>query len=184
MDDEHFLARLRDHDPEAQKKLIREFNPRIFIYFRNRIKGGCNFEDLVQDVFGAFFRGLDQGKLTGTAWIAPFMFGIAKRVLFNYFYKQRKHNEIQRNLSGICDLSSDFTEAERLDNLKLSEELNRLIAGLPQIDRVILNAFYLEERSLGEISAMTGRSKHYISVRKERAIKKIRNEIFRRNVYR
>jgi hypothetical protein len=30
---------------------------------------------------------------------------------------------------------------------------------------------------------MTGRSKHYISVRKERALKKIKNEIIRKNLY-
>jgi RNA polymerase sigma factor (sigma-70 family) len=183
MGDDHFFKKLRRHDPEAQKILIHTFNPRVFVYFRNRIKGESNYEDLVQEVFSAFFHGLDQGKLAGEAWIAPFMFGIAKRVLYNYFYKQRKNSEIQKKVSLDCELTSDFTEAERLENQNLSKDLARMIETLPQIDRVILNAFYLQERKIGEIAAMTGRSKHYISVRKERAIKKIRNEIFRKNSY-
>ncbi len=183
MDGDHFFEKLRDHDPEAQKKLIQTFNPRIFLYFRNRIKGETYYEDLVQEVFSAFFCGLDQGKMAGTAWIGPFMFGIARRVLYNYFYKQRKNNEIQKKITLACEVSHDFTEAERLENQKLSEVLNRLIKGLPPIDRIILNAFYLQEREISEIADMTGRSKHYVSVRKERAIKKIRSEIFHKNLY-
>jgi RNA polymerase sigma factor (sigma-70 family) len=183
MDADLFFKKLRAHDPLAQKELIQTYNPRVFIYFRNRIKGGSNYEDLVQEVFSAFFNGLDQGKLEGAVWIAPFMFGIAKRVLYNFFYKQRKNNEIQKNACSICETASEFTEAERMENQKLVEVLNRLIADLPRIDRVILNSFYLQERKIGEIAELTGRSRHYISVRKERALKKIRSEIFRKNLY-
>jgi RNA polymerase sigma factor (sigma-70 family) len=183
MNDDHFFERLRGHDQEAQKTLIQAFNSRIFVYFRNRIKGESNYEDLVQDVFSAFFNGLDQGKLAGPAWIAPFMFGIAKRVLYNYFYKQKKNNDIQKKASVICELNCDFTEADRMENQKLSEILNKIIEGLPHIDRVILKAFFLKEKKISEISDITGRSKHYISVRKERAIKKIRSEILRKNLY-
>jgi RNA polymerase sigma factor (sigma-70 family) len=183
MDDERFFERLRARDPEAQKELIRTFNPRIFAYFRNRIKGESCYEDLVQDVFSAFFTGLDQGKLSGAAWIAPFMFGIAKRVLYNYFYRQKKNNDIQRNFSSVCELCSDFTEYERLENQRLRQVLEGLIRGLPRIDRLILNAFFLQERKIGEIAELTGRSHHYVSVRKERAIKRIRAEIMRKNLY-
>ena len=183
MDDDRFFKKLLARDPQAQNELIRTFNARIFVYFRNRIKGESNYEDLVQEVFGAFFNGLDQGKLAGASWIAPFMFGIAKRVLYNYFYKQKKNNEIQKNVSSFCQLTSDFTEGQKLENQKLNEVLGRLIDELPQVDRVILNSFYLQEKKIDEIAEITGRSKHYISVRKERALKKIRNEIIRKNLY-
>jgi len=183
MDEDRFFKKLLAHDAQAQNELIRTFNARIFVYFRNRIKGGSNYEDLVQEVFSAFFNGLDQGKLAGASWIAPFMFGIAKRVLYSYFYKQKKNNDIQKNVSSFCQLTSDFTEGQKIENQKLNEVLGRLIDDLPQVDRVILNAFYLQEKKISEIADLTGRSKHYISVRKERALKKIRNEIIRKNLY-
>jgi len=183
MDDKRFFEKLRAHDPLAQKELIRTFNPRIFVYFRNRIKGEDHYEDLVQEVFSAFFNGLEQGKVATAAWIAPFMFGIAKRVLYNYFYRQKKNNDIQKNICAVCELSSDFSESERLENLRLGEVLKRLIGELPRIDRTILNAFFLQERKIGEIAEMTGHSRHYISVRKDRAIRKIRSEIIRKNLY-
>ncbi|HOW44469.1 MAG TPA: sigma-70 family RNA polymerase sigma factor [Candidatus Aminicenantes bacterium] len=183
MDDEQLFARLRAGDPLAQREMIRLYTPRIFVYFRNRIKGEDHYEDLVQDVFAAFFNGLDQGKLAGPAWIAPYLFGIAKRVLYNYYYRQRKNSDIQRNIGAVSDLCSNFTELERLETESLRGMLNAVIAGLPRIDRQILRGFYLLERKIGEISEQTGRSRHYISVRKERALKRIRAEILRRNSY-
>jgi len=183
MNDDRFFERLRGRDPQAQNELILAFRARIFVYFRNRIKGESSYEDLVQEVFSAFFNGLEQGKLAGASWIAPFMFGIAKRVLFNYYYKQKKNSEIQKNVGHFCELTSDFTEGQRLENQKLNEVLGRLIDALPHVDRVILNAFFLQEKKIGEIAALTGRSKHYVSVRKERALKKIRREIIGKNLY-
>lgn len=183
MDGETLFRKLRAREPQAQKELIRVFTPRLFLYFRNRIKGESHYEDLVQDVFSAFFSGLDQGKLAGADWIAPFMFGIAKRVVFSYFYRQKKKGEIQKNAQAVCELCSEFTEAERLESQTLREALRGLIHTLPRIDRLILNSFYLKEKRIGEIAEETGRSHHYISVRKERALKKIRGEILRRNLY-
>lgn len=182
MDDQSF-SRLRARDPQAQQDMIREYTPRIFLYFRNRIKGEDHYEDLVQDVFGAFFSGLDQGKLAGPAWVAPFLFGIAKRVLYNYFYRQKKSSDIQRNIGAVSNLCARFTELERLETEALRQMLNAVIAGLPLIDRQILQGLYLQERKIGEIAEQTGRSRHYISVRKERALKRIRAEILRRNSY-
>ncbi len=72
---------------------------------------------------------------------------------------------------------------ERLETETLRGMLNAVIAGLPRIDRQILRGFYLQERKIGEIAERTGRSRHYISVRKERALKRIRAEILRRNLY-
>jgi len=183
MADKHFFEQLKKKDCQAQKELIQTFNPRILMYFRIRIKGESNYEDLVQEVFGAFFNGLDQGKLAGEEAIAPFIFGIAKRVLFNYYYKQKKNNEIQKRASLNCKISSNFAEADRLENIKLNEILTRLIDNLPRLDKIILKEFYHEEKKITEIAEGIGRSKHYISVRKERALKKIKNEIFRKKLY-
>lgn len=183
MEGETLFRNLRAREPQAQQELIRVFSPRLFLYFRNRIKGESHYEDLVQDVFSAFFNGLDQGKLASAEWIAPFMFGIAKRVMFSYFYKQKKSNEIRKNAIAACEPGSEPGECERLESQTLREALRGLIGALPRIDRLILNSFYLQEKKIAEIAEETGRSHHYISVRKERALKKIRSEIIRRNLY-
>ena len=50
---------------------------------------------------------------------------------------------------------------------------------LPEVDKIILKEFYLKENSVGDVASILGKSRHYISVRKERALRKIKNEIFK-----
>jgi len=48
---------------------------------------------------------------------------------------------------------------------------------LPEVDKTILKEFYLEENSVAEVASLLDKTKHYISVRKERALNKIKTEI-------
>ena len=64
-----------------------------------------------------------------------------------------------------------------MQNEKMGEIINESIDHLPELDKIILKEFYLNENSIGEIADIVGKSKHYISVRKVRAIIKVRNKI-------
>jgi RNA polymerase sigma factor (sigma-70 family) len=177
---EDFFPRLLSQQKDAQHFLIQTFNPRIFFYFRARIKNETNYHDLVQEVFSAFFNGVNGGKVRDEQSIAPFIFGIAKRVMFNYFHQKKRDSNLQKKIEGTCNTSYDFRETERLENEQLITVLNQQIERLNGIDRTILKEFYLKEQSIGEVAAHLGRSKHYISVRKERAIKKLKHEMARK----
>jgi RNA polymerase sigma factor (sigma-70 family) len=175
-----FFSGLLSQRKESQNSLIETFNPRIFFYFRARIKNETNYHDLVQEVFSAFFNGVKNGKVRDEQSIAPFIFGIARRVMYNFFYQKKRASNLQKKINDNCDASYDFRETERLENEQLIATLNQMIGGLSDIDRIILREFYLKEKSVGEVAAELGKSKHYISVRKERAIKKIKREIVKR----
>lgn len=175
-----FIERLNNNDPTAQCDLIKKFNPRIFLYFRLRIKGEENYEDLVQEVFSSFFSCVQKNKIDDDKFIAPFIFGIARRVLYNYFYRKKKEVNIQKKIEESVELSYDFEEQDRLENERMVAIVNRLIDQLPDVDRLILKEFYLKENKIEAVANLLGKSKHYISVRKERALKKIKNEISKR----
>jgi len=176
------IDRLLAQDPKAQQELITSFNSRLFMYFRLRIKGEDSYEDLVQDVFVSFFNaiGKDNEKIEDDKFIAPFIFGIAKRVMFNFFYKKKRDENIHKKSEDNFELSYDFTEDERLSNEKMNETVQTYIATLPEIDRIIVKEFYLKENDLDAVAKKLGKSKHYVSVRKERALKKIKSEILKR----
>jgi RNA polymerase sigma factor (sigma-70 family) len=175
-----FFSRLLTEQKDAQHLLIQTFNPRIFFYFRARIKNETNYHDLVQEVFIAFFNGVKGGKIRDEQSIAPFIFGIAKRVMYNYFYQKKRDSNLQKKIEDHCNPSYDFRETERLENEQLIAALNQRIERLKEIDRTILKEFFLKEKSVSEVADQLGRSKHYISVRKERAIKKLKREMSRK----
>jgi len=180
MSSSRLVQRLKGQDPEAQAWLFQTFNSRLFFYFRSRIKGESQYEDLVQEVFGAFFKLMREGKTFADSLVAPVMFGIARRVMYNFFYRQKRQNKIQERASQHFQLTVDFEEEDRLERTALRRNLNEVIDRLNAMDKTILRAFYLEEKNIGEIAAEIGKSHHYVSVRKERALKKMRGEISRR----
>lgn len=174
------IERLKRKEKSAQAELVKKFNSRILLYFRMRIKGEDSYEDLAQEVFASFFVGVANNKIPEDALIAPFMFGIAKRVMFNFFYKKKRDDNIQRKGEKYFDLSCDFEEEERLENEGMNAIIQQAMQKLPEVDKIILKEFYLKENNLGEVADILGKSKHYVSVRKERALKKIKNEISKR----
>ena len=175
------VVRLAAKDPRAQRELINKFNSRIFLYFRLRIKGERNYEDLVQDVFASFFEAIGKNKIQEDAFIAPFIFGIAKRVMYNYFYKKKRNENIRKKGEETFVGSYDFQEDERLTNEKANEIIRSYIEKkLPTVDKIILREFYLKENDLEEVAKLVGKTRHYVSVRKERALKKIKNEILKK----
>jgi RNA polymerase sigma-70 factor (ECF subfamily) len=170
---------LKNSIQSSQKALIKKFNSRIQLFFRLRIKNEEGYDDLVQEVFTSFFNAVEKDKISEDKYIAPFIFGIAKRVMFNYFYKKKKEDNIQKKSIENYQLAYNFEEEERLENESLNNIIKKYLDKLAEIDRIILKEFYLKEKSLGEVAELVGKSKHYISVRKERALKKIKNEILR-----
>ncbi len=172
-----FLNKLMADDPEAQRELIGKYNSRLFLYFRMRIKGEDSHGDLVQEVFASFFGCVGKDKIINDDYIAPFLFGIAKRVVYNFFYQQKRSSNIQQRANETFDTSVDFQESERLENEGLTELIQSAISRLPEIDRIILKEFYIKENSIGDVAEKVGKSRHYVSVRKERALKKIKSEM-------
>lgn len=172
-----FLNKLMANDPTAQRELIDKYNSRLFLYFRMRIKGQESYGDLVQEVFASFFDCVGKDKIINDDYIAPFLFGIAKRVVYNFFYQQKRSSNIQQRACEEFETSVDFQESERLENEGLSGLIQTAIAKLPEIDRIILREFFIKDRSIGDVADAVGKSRHYVSVRKERALKKIKSEM-------
>jgi RNA polymerase sigma-70 factor (ECF subfamily) len=171
------IERLKLKDNTAQNDLIKRFNSRLLLYFRQRIKGEDNYRDLVQEVFIAFFSAVENDKIPDDNAIGPFIYGIAKNVMFNFFYQKKRNANLKEKAENNFELSYDFEETERLENENLNQIIQTVIKKLPEVDKTILKEFYLKENSVAEVASLLGKTKHYVSVRKERALKKIKIEI-------
>ncbi|MEN8222703.1 MAG: sigma-70 family RNA polymerase sigma factor [Acidobacteriota bacterium] len=176
-DNQNVINLLKTGDLSAESMLVHKFNSRLFTYFRSRIKGEDNYEDLVQEVFVSFFIAVKKDKIQRDEFIAPFIFGIAKRVVYNYFYKKKKGENIKKKAENEHNPFIDFSGEQDLWNERMIKIISDHIKNLKDIDKVILKEYFFNDNTIGEISVLINRSKHYVSVRKERAIKKIKSEM-------
>lgn len=173
------IEKLTRGDNTSEKYIFEHFNSRLFTFFKFRIKGEDNYEDLVQEVFVSFFDAINKNKIKEDIFIAPFIFGIAKRIIFNYFYKKNRKEKIKKKAEFENRHFYNFSEEERMENESILNIVNSKIGELKEIDRIIIKNYFMLEKSLDEISDITGKPKHYISVRKERVLKKLKIEIFK-----
>ena len=174
---QNIINLLKSGDSSAESMIVHKFNSRLFTYFRSRIKGEDNYEDLVQEVFVSFFQAIKKDKIHGDEFIAPFIFGIAKRIVYNYFYKKKKGENIKKKAESEHNPFINFSGEQDLWNERMVSVINEHIKSLKDVDKVILKEFFFKDNTIGEISVLINKSKHYVSVRKERAIKKIKSEI-------
>ncbi len=177
MNSPSLLSRLIRDEKAAQAEIIHAYQSRLAFYFSMRIKGDAPVEDLVQDVLASFFDSVRREKLQDDAAMAPYLFGIAKRVLYNFYYQSSKCNNLRQRIRQVQDGFENFSEARRLETDNLMEGIKLILNRMAPVDQQILKRFYLNQESIGEIAAALKLQRHYISVRKERALKRIRTEM-------
>ncbi len=177
------ITALKNRDKNVYKNIIKTYYHRLLTFFKYRIKKNDEeYDDFIQDVFASFFEAIDEDKIINDNYIAPYIFGVAKRVVFYYFYKKKRDDNLNKKIQNLS-LSNYIQEEDiKIFDKQLLEYVNEIIDSLPEIDKIIIKEFYLKENDLDKISEITGKEKHYLSVRKERALKKIKNEIIKRNL--
>ena len=127
---------------------------------------GSIHEEVVQDAFFNAYRGLTQLKdaTKFKSWLAE----IAQNCARNWLRKQRDDTVSIDEVSEQMLQTQDSPD-ERLTRLEQRELIRRTIETLPQKDREIARAFYLEGASYDELTSTHGLSYNAIASRLSRA---------------
>jgi RNA polymerase sigma factor (sigma-70 family) len=181
-DDEPFdvagcLARVRAGDQAAARDLVNHLYPVVLRIIRTRRPRRVAEEDIAQDVFLKMFSRLDQYH--GTVPFAHWVSRIAVTTCIDHLRAQQRRPELR-----WADLSEN--EAEMLDHVLTNEDavdasealaarelVEKLLAALKPEDRTVIQMLDLEQKSLSEISQLTGWSTTLVKVRAFRARRKL-----------
>jgi RNA polymerase sigma factor (sigma-70 family) len=181
-DDEPFdlagcLDRVRKRDQQAARELVDHLHPLVIRIVRSHLPRRVLEEDLAQEIFLKMFTRMDQyqGAVPFTHWVSR----IAVTTCIDHLRAQKRRPEMR-----MADLSE--TEAQVLDNvitnendvspddaLEARELVHKLLDQLKPEDRMVIQFLDLEQKSLAEISALTGWSQTLIKVRAFRARRKL-----------
>jgi RNA polymerase sigma factor (sigma-70 family) len=181
-DDESFdlagcLDRVRKRDQTAARELVEHLHPLVIRIVRAHLPRRVSEEDLAQDIFLKMFTRLDQyqGAVPFTHWVSR----IAVTTCIDQLRAQKRRPELR-----WADLSENQTDALDAaitnendvppDDAVASKELvNKLLDQLKPEDRLVIQYLDLDQKSIAEISALTGWNQTLVKVRAFRARRKL-----------
>ena len=172
------LDRVRLRDQVAARELVEHLYPLVIRIVRSHLPRRVAEEDLAQEVFLKMFTRLDQykGAVAFSHWVSR----IAVTTCIDQLRAQKRRPEYR-----WADLSEK--EAEVLDQVLTSDDavpandalaahelVHKLLGQLKPEDRLVIRLLDLEQRSVAEISELTGWNPSLVKVRAFRARGKLK----------
>ena len=174
------LERVRQRDEDAAAVLVERLYPLVIRIVRSHLPRRAAEEDLAQDVFVKMFTRLDQYQARpGTPfehWVAR----LAVRTCLDALRAADRRPELRwGDLSEEQAAWLDFMLADQSATPDTSagsarEVIEQLLSQLPPDDRLVISLIDLEEKTVREVSKMTGWSGTLVKVRAFRARRKLR----------
>jgi RNA polymerase sigma-70 factor (ECF subfamily) len=178
LDDKEWIERVTAGDEDAARALVQRLYPTVIKSVRYHLPKRTCEEDLVQAVFLKVFKNLDQysGLVPLEHWLS--------RITVNTCINQLKHERVRPELR-MSDLTEEAeavvaqlvstTDAPSDEQRSAAlEVVESLLARLKPEERLVVTLLHLEERTVKEISELTGWSVSLVKVRAFRARHKMR----------
>jgi RNA polymerase sigma-70 factor (ECF subfamily) len=167
------IAAVLRGDPASFEPLVRKYSPRVFATARRYARRESEVEDIAQEVWLKAFQ-----KLKGFRGEAPFehwLMRLALRTCYDFLRSHQRNRETA--FSELSEPENDWLErfihhpeggaSEDADAAR--QLVERLLNQLSPAARLIITLLEIEERSVKEISKLTGWSIPLVKVRAFRA---------------
>jgi RNA polymerase sigma-70 factor (ECF subfamily) len=171
------LDRVRQRDQAAARELVDHLYPLVIRIVRGRLPRRVAEEDLAQEIFLKMFSRLDQyeGAVPFTHWVSR----IAVTTCIDHLRAQQRRPEfrwadLSENEADMLDaVLTNENVATQDDALEAHELVHKLLNQLKPDDRLVLQLLDLEQKTIAEISELTGWNTSLVKVRAFRARRKL-----------
>lgn len=175
------VARVRENDDEAAEVLIQQLYPMVLRIARAHRPSRMAEEDLCQEIFLGVFRSLGQfrGAVPFEHWVSR----IAVNTCIDHLRRQRSRPEVrwadlnENEAQTLQALAADTAEPSAEQNVAARDLVARLLETLDPKDRALIQWFELEDRTVAEVSRLTGWNATLVKVRAFRARRRLRRAL-------
>ena len=171
------LVEVRAGDQSAARDLVEQLYPQVIKIVRRRLPRWVGEEDLSQEIFLKMFSRLEQyrGDVPFPHWVSR----IAVTTCIDHLRKQKRRPELR--WADLSEEEAQVLDAVTADNnaevagesLAARELLDKLMAQLKPDDQLVLQLMDLEQKTMAEVSEITGWNTTLIKVRAFRARRKL-----------
>lgn len=171
------LDRVRRRDQVASRQLVEHLYPLVIRIVRSHLPRRVAEEDLAQDIFLKMFTRLEQyqGNVPFPHWVSR----IAVTTCIDQLRAQKRRPEfrwadLSENEAEVLDhVLTDERDTTPADALAARELVHKLLGQLKPADRLVIQLLDLEQKTIAEISALTGWNQTLVKVRAFRARRKL-----------
>ncbi|MCK9401681.1 MAG: sigma-70 family RNA polymerase sigma factor [Bacteroidales bacterium] len=175
-DDNHYIGQVILGETAAFAPLVNRYKDLVFTIAMNITRNREDAEEVAQDVFLKAFQ-----KLAGFRKESSFptwLYRIAYNESISKVRKNRiKTLDLEEEIMEIIPDEEVEEEIAGLDEQEQKQVIIKILDKLPEIDRVLVTLFYLNNQPITEISEVTGLGESNVKVRLHRVRKKIYLEL-------
>jgi RNA polymerase sigma-70 factor, ECF subfamily len=168
--DAAYLERLRRGHPETERQFAAYFGQLVIIKLRSRLRSWSLIEDIRQETLLRVLKAVQAPVgIREPERLGAFVNSVCNNVVLEFLRAETKHRatpdepDSRPGAPGPTDPESSLVSEER------KELVRRILAELPERDRRILSALFLEDRDKDEICAQFGVDRDYLRVLLHRA---------------
>src|SRR5438876_6439717 len=170
--DAELIAAVLQGDAASFEPLVKKYSPRLFATARRYARRESEVEDIVQEVWTKAFQKLSTFR--GEAPFEHWLMRMAVRTCYDFLRGHQRNREM--SFSELSDSETDWLDRfaaapeQASENAAAARELvERILAQLSPPARLVITLLEIEERSVKEISQLTGWSVPLVKVRAFRA---------------
>jgi RNA polymerase sigma-70 factor, ECF subfamily len=158
-----YVERLRAGDPSTEQHFVAYFEQLLRIKLRSRRIPPDKVEDLMQETFIRVIAALRRdGGVREPERFGAFVNSICNNILLEYYRSLQKAKPLEDSHLDIPDKVLDLDGM--LVTKQSAEQVRKILEELPQRDRDLLRAMYLQDKEKDEVCVQFGVNRTYLRV--------------------
>jgi RNA polymerase sigma factor (sigma-70 family) len=198
---ERFLLEgIRRGDSEAWSQLVDRYRGRLFAFAHSRMRSSADVEDVLQDAFMTFLKGL--GQFRGEAGLETYLFTILRRRMVDFFRGRKRHvcllhdvvrpddegdsGEAMSQVPSHDPTASWYARRDEREDIRrhaLAEAIGDLLNGYKKSlnfrDLKIVEMLFYCQLPNKEVGRIAGLDEKQIALIKHRCLRKVREQVDR-----
>jgi RNA polymerase sigma-70 factor (ECF subfamily) len=167
--DADYLEALRAGDPGVQEHFVCYFTELLQLKLRSRLRSPQAIEDVRQETFARVFATIrKKDGLRQPERLGPFVNTVCNNVLLEH-YRQAGRNDSLDDEGAAEPHSKAANAHDAAQSSQMGQQVREVLEGLPEHDRTLLKAVFLDERDREEICREFGVDRDYLRVLLHRA---------------
>ena len=171
-----FLSSLQEPETKekAFKKLVQEYKERLYWHIRKIVLDHEDANDVIQNTFIKIHLNID--KFKGDSSLFTWMYRIATNESINFINSKSSKMGLQ-NQEWIESKAEGLKADSYFDGDEAALILQKLVAKLPEKQRIVFNMKYFDGMSYQNISEILGTSEGALKASYHHAVQKIKTKL-------